>query len=79
MDPIIPSEKDILNAIDKFSTDNNNNKPTVSDSKLNDHQKPSSNNNNKKVQNPNETILTQETIKIFSSMHFDKFKNLPFK
>jgi hypothetical protein len=68
---IIPSEYDILNDIDRFSTDKNNNNPSQS-TKLTDN---SDLKNIKNSKNPNETVLTQETVKIFSTMP----KNLPFK
>jgi hypothetical protein len=68
---IIPSEYDILSDIDRFSTDKNNNNPSQS-KKLTDH---SDLKNIKNSKNPNETVLTQETVKIFSTMP----RNLPFK
>ena len=70
---VIPSEFDILNEIDRFSTDsNNNNNNRLSSIKVADNSDLKS---IKKSKNPNETVLTQETVKIFSSMP----KNLPFK
>ena len=82
----IPSEIDILNEIDRFSTDNNNNNNNNNNKSYllnkpentNQQQQPANiipTNSNNKLQNPNETVLTQETVKIFSSIP----KNLPFK
>ena len=76
----IPSEIDILNEIENFSTDNNNNNSSSSISSQSaklpiDYNVVDVKSTAKKLQNPNETVLTQETVKIFSLMP----KNLPFK